>query len=58
MAGVPGCFESRTRELRPGECQSDAGASGPEEKAAGGGKEGGGVFFLCVLSYIFNSIRS
>lgn len=53
MAGVPGCAESRTGELGPGKCQSDAGASGPEEKAAGGGKEGGGVF-LCALSYIFN----
>lgn len=57
MADVPGCAESRTGELGPGKCQSDAGAPGPEEKAAGGGKESEGVFY-CVLSYIFNSIRS
>lgn len=51
MAGVPGCAESRTGELGPGECQSDAGASSPEEKAAGGGKEGRGVFFVCLKLY-------
>lgn len=45
MAGVPGCAESRTGEPRPGECQSDAGASGPEEKAARGGKK---IIFLIL----------
>lgn len=38
MEGVPGCAQSRPGELGSGQRQSNAGASGPEEKAVGGGK--------------------
>lgn len=53
MEGVPGCTQSRPGELGSGQCQSHAGASGPEEKAVGGGKEGRRFFlcFFCALHF-------
>lgn len=51
MEGVPGCAQSRPGELGSGQCQSNAGASGPEEKTVGGGKEGG-TFFLCFYTSV------
>lgn len=51
MESVPGCTQSRPGELGSGQCQSNAGAPGPEEEAVGGGKEDGISFcaFICLV---------